>query len=78
MRFVKNVDKNRFDAFAIASPTNHYSKTSAFIDFKKPEFYDGDLLADGLTLEETLDYKFDGVKLRDLILEATITERLCS
>ena len=36
MRFVKNVDKNRFDAFAIASPTNHYSKTSAFIDFKKP------------------------------------------
>ena len=44
MRFVKNVDKNRFDAFAIASPTNHYSKTSAFIDFKKPEFYGGDLL----------------------------------
>lgn len=40
-------------------------------------YYGGDI-ANGLTLEETLDYKFDGVKLRDLILDATITERQCS
>lgn len=40
--------------------------------------YNGGDIANGLTLEETLDYKFDGVKLRDLILDATITERQCS
>lgn len=40
--------------------------------------YNGGDIANGLTLEETLDYKFDGVKLRDLILTATITERQCS
>lgn len=40
--------------------------------------YDEGDIANGLTLEETLDYKFDGVKLRDLILTATIIERLCS
>lgn len=44
MKFVKNVEKDRFDAFAIASPLNHYSKTSPFISFKKNEFYCGDLL----------------------------------
>ncbi len=40
--------------------------------------YDEGDIANGLTLEETLDYEFDGVKLRDLILTATIIERLCS
>ena len=34
------------------------------------------ILANGLTLEEVLDYKLDGVKIRDLILDAEITERL--
>lgn len=34
------------------------------------------VLADGLTLEEVLDYKLDGVKIRDLILTAEITERI--
>lgn len=37
--------------------------------------YKGDI-ANGLTLEETLDYKLDGVKIRDLILKSEITERL--
>jgi len=44
MRFVAGVDPERFDAFAIASPLNHYSKTSRFIAFKQPEFRGGDLL----------------------------------
>ena len=44
MKFIENVEKDRFNAFAINHPLNHYSKTSYFIDFKKPEFYDGDLL----------------------------------
>lgn len=38
--------------------------------------YDKCDIANGLTLEQTLDYKFDGVKLRDLILNATIIERI--
>lgn len=40
--------------------------------------YDEDTIAEGLTIDETLDFKFDGVKLRDLILDATIVERLCT
>ncbi len=44
MKFVENIDSNRFNDFAIASPLNHYSKTSYFIEFKKPEYYTGDLL----------------------------------
>lgn len=44
MKFIENVNKDKFDEFAINSPLNHYSKTSYFIDFKKPDFYDGDLL----------------------------------
>ena len=44
MKFIQNVDKERFDAFAIQSPLNHYSKTSPFITFKQKEFYKGDLL----------------------------------
>lgn len=44
MKFVADVDPERFDAFAIASPWNHYSKTSRFIAFKQPEFRSGDLL----------------------------------
>ncbi len=44
MKFVTNVDKNKFDTFAISSPLNHYSKTSLFIDFKKPEYQKGELL----------------------------------
>ena len=44
MKFITNVEKERFDEFAIQNELNHYSKTSYFIDFKKPEFYDGDLL----------------------------------
>lgn len=38
--------------------------------------YDKCDIANGLTLEEVLDYKLDGVKIRDLILDAEITERL--
>lgn len=44
MKFITNVDQNRFDTFAINSPLNHYSKTSYFIDFKKPEYQSGELL----------------------------------
>lgn len=44
MKFVTNVDKNKFDTFAISSSLNHYSKTSLFIDFKKPEYQKGELL----------------------------------
>ncbi len=29
--------------------------------------YDKDVIAKGITLEETLDFEFDGVKLRDFI-----------
>jgi len=35
-----------------------------------------DIIADRITLEEVLDFKLDGVKIRDLILTAEITERL--
>lgn len=35
-----------------------------------------EILANGLTLEEVLDFKLDGVKIRDLILDAEIIERL--
>lgn len=34
------------------------------------------VLIEGLTLEEVLDFKIDGVKIRDLILTAEITERI--
>lgn len=44
MKFVVNVDAKRFDDFAIHHPLNHYSKTSPFIAFKKPEYFSGDLL----------------------------------
>lgn len=40
--------------------------------------YDEGDIANGLKLEETIDYEFNGVKLRDLILTAEIIERLCS
>lgn len=35
-------------------------------------------IADGLTLDQTLDYEFDGVKLRDFITtdDVAITERI--
>lgn len=33
-------------------------------------------IATGITLEETLDFKVDGVKIRDLILNAKIIERI--
>lgn len=33
-------------------------------------------LAEDITLEEVLDFKIDGVKIRDLILTAEITERI--
>lgn len=36
--------------------------------------YQGDI-AKGLTLKQTLDYELNGVKIKDLILKATITER---
>ncbi len=36
---------------------------------------DGDELAFGITLEEVLDFELDGVKIRDLILDAEISER---
>ena len=44
MKFVTNVDKERFDAFARAHELNHYSKTSPFISFKAPEYHSGELL----------------------------------
>lgn len=44
MKFVTDVDPERFDAFAMASPLNHWSKSSQFIKFKKPEYYAGNLL----------------------------------
>ena len=44
MKFVVNVDAKQFDDFAIHHPLNHYSKTSPFIAFKKPEYFSGDLL----------------------------------
>lgn len=39
--------------------------------------YNEDILAEGITLDEVLEYKLDGVKIKDLILSAEITERLC-
>ncbi|MDE6775612.1 MAG: hypothetical protein K2J37_04890, partial [Ruminococcus sp.] len=33
-------------------------------------------IAEDITLEEVLDFKLDGVKIKDLILTAVITERL--
>ncbi len=44
MKFIENVDPERFDAFAIAHPLNHYSKTSRFIEFKNDEYKKGELL----------------------------------
>lgn len=44
MRLIEKVDVKRFDAFAMVHPLNHYSKTTPFISFKYPEFYQGDLL----------------------------------
>lgn len=44
MKFVTNVEQEKFDAFAISSPLNHYSKTSPFIKFKYPEYQKGELL----------------------------------
>ncbi|MBP3892023.1 MAG: peptidoglycan bridge formation glycyltransferase FemA/FemB family protein [Solobacterium sp.] len=44
MKFVVDVEPKRFDAFAIACPLNHYSKTSPFIAFKKEEYQSGNLL----------------------------------
>lgn len=38
--------------------------------------YDERFLAEDITLEEVLDFKLDGVKIRDLILTAEITERI--
>ncbi len=38
--------------------------------------YDGNDIADNLTLDEVMDYKLDGVKIKDLILTAEIIERL--
>ena len=37
-------------------------------------YYGGDV-ATGITLDEVLEYKLDGVKIKDLILTAEITER---
>lgn len=37
--------------------------------------YKGDI-ANGLTLDELMEYELDGVKIKDLILTATITERI--
>lgn len=36
---------------------------------------DGDELAFGITLEDVMNYELDSVKIRDLILDAEITER---
>lgn len=38
--------------------------------------YDKGDIANGLTLEQTLNYELDGTKIRDLILKAEITERI--
>ena len=44
MKFVVDVEPERFDRFAISCPWNHYSKTSPFIELKKPEYSEGHLL----------------------------------
>lgn len=44
MKFVTGVDPERFDAFAIACPLNHYSKTSPFIRLMDAEYDEGELL----------------------------------
>jgi peptidoglycan pentaglycine glycine transferase (the first glycine) len=44
MKFVADVEAARFDAFAIAHPLNHYSKTSPFIGLAAPEYQKGHLL----------------------------------
>ena len=38
--------------------------------------YYGDDVAVGITLDEVLEYKLDGTKIKDLILTAEITERI--
>lgn len=38
-------------------------------------YYNGDI-ANNLTLEEVLNYQLDGTKIKDLILNAEITERI--
>lgn len=38
--------------------------------------YSERFLAEDITLEEVLDFKLDGVKIRDLILTAEIIERI--
>ncbi|MDE5764054.1 MAG: hypothetical protein K2N49_02730 [Ruminococcus sp.] len=38
-------------------------------------YNNGDII-NGLNLDEVLNYELDGVKIKDLILTATITERL--
>ena len=37
-------------------------------------YYGGDIVT-GITLDEVLEYKLDGVKIKDLILTAEITEK---
>lgn len=44
MKFVVNVDRDRFDAFAKACPINHYSKTSAWPEVIDDEYPTHDLL----------------------------------
>lgn len=38
--------------------------------------YDADTIATDITLEDVMDFELDGVKIRDLILDADITERI--
>lgn len=44
MKFVCDVSREKFDAFAIRSEWNHYSKTSPFIALSKPAYHSGHLL----------------------------------
>ena len=37
---------------------------------------ENETIINSITLEQVLDFKLDGVKIRDLILTATITERI--
>lgn len=44
MKFVTNVNPEKFDAFALQCPLNHYRKMSNIRAFMEPEYYAGDLL----------------------------------
>ena len=64
-RFVTNVDQKRFDAFCAQCEWNHWSKSSQFIEFSKPEWKgelvgaedeSGNLAATAVLLQKNLKF----------------------